>query len=71
MSSPQRVITDINKAPLIQVLTLMFLVIAILSCIVRTGTKLHVFKGLSLDDYLTVLSTVSLAKAVASSGFLC
>ncbi|KAI5458829.1 hypothetical protein BGZ63DRAFT_52695 [Mariannaea sp. PMI_226] len=58
MAYSQRIITDTNKAPLIQVLTLMFLVIAILACFVRSGTKIHMIKRLRLDDTLAVLATV-------------
>ncbi|RTE85051.1 hypothetical protein BHE90_000466 [Fusarium euwallaceae] len=58
MSSTQRVITDSNKSPLVQVLTMMFLVIAILSCFVRMGTKIHMIKALRVDDILTIVATV-------------
>ncbi|KAL7755713.1 hypothetical protein ACKLNR_014240 [Fusarium oxysporum f. sp. zingiberi] len=53
MSSNQRIITGSNKSPLVQVLSLMFLVIAILACMVRTGTKLYMIK--------TVLATCQTA----------
>lgn len=59
MSSTQRVITDSNKSPLVQVLTMMFLVVAILSCFVRMGTKIHMIKALRVDDILTIVATVS------------
>ncbi|KAF5242167.1 hypothetical protein FANTH_8799 [Fusarium anthophilum] len=58
MSSNQRIITDNNKSPLIQVLSLMFLVIAILSCFVRAGTKLYMTKTLRVDDILIIVATV-------------
>lgn len=58
MSSTQRVITANNKSPLVQVLSLMFLVIAILSCLVRTGTKLYMIKTLRVDDILIIVATV-------------
>lgn len=61
MISAQRVITDSNKSPLVQVLTLMFLVVAILSCFVRMGTKIHMIKTLRVDDALTIVATVSRA----------
>ena len=59
MSSSQRIISDTNKAPLVQVLTLMFLVIAVLACAVRTGTKIHMVKSLKVDDILAIVSTAS------------
>ncbi|RGP61331.1 integral membrane [Fusarium longipes] len=58
MSSSQRIITDSNKSPLIQVLSLMFLVIAILACFVRTGTKIHMIKTLRSDDILIIVATL-------------
>lgn len=68
MSSTQRVITDSNKAPLVQVLTMMFLVVAILSCFVRMGTKIHMIKALRVDDILTIVATVS--RPVLGSAFM-
>ena len=59
MSSTQKVITDSNKSPLVQVLTLMFLVVAILACLVRTGTKIYMIKALRVDDLLVIAATVS------------
>lgn len=53
-----RHVTDHDKAPLIEVLTLMFMVIAILACFVRSGTKLYMIKTLKTDDILTVVATV-------------
>ncbi|KAF5019814.1 hypothetical protein F66182_8183 [Fusarium sp. NRRL 66182] len=58
MDSSQRIVTDSNKSPLVQVLSLMFLVIAILACLVRTGTKLYMIKTLRVDDVLTIVATV-------------
>ncbi|KAH6886872.1 hypothetical protein B0T10DRAFT_607723 [Thelonectria olida] len=58
MSSTQKVITDSNKSPLVQVLTLMFLVVAILACLVRTGTKIYMIKALRVDDLLVIAATV-------------
>lgn len=58
MSYTQKLITATNKGPLVQVLTLMFLVLAVLSCIVRTGTKIHMIKTLKADDLLAILATV-------------
>jgi hypothetical protein len=62
MSSTQKVITDSDKSPLVQVLTLMFLVIAILACLVRTGTKIHMIKALRVDDLLVIAASVSRQK---------
>lgn len=53
-----RHVTDHDKAPLIEVLTLMFMVISILACFVRSGTKLYMIKTLKPDDILTVVATV-------------
>ncbi|KFA69709.1 hypothetical protein S40285_08106 [Stachybotrys chlorohalonatus IBT 40285] len=58
MSSPQRVITDTNRAPLVQVLGLMFLVIAVLASFVRSGTKIHMIKTLKADDILAIVSSL-------------
>ncbi|KAH7190685.1 hypothetical protein BKA60DRAFT_230217 [Fusarium oxysporum] len=58
MHPTQEVITDTNKSPLVQVLTLMFLVIFLLSCSVRIGTKILMTKTLSVDDILTIAATV-------------
>ncbi|KAF4344165.1 integral membrane protein [Fusarium beomiforme] len=58
MSSTQRIITANNKSPLIQVLALMFCVIAILSCFVRIGTKLYMIKSLRVDDILIIVATI-------------
>ncbi|SPJ85037.1 related to integral membrane protein [Fusarium torulosum] len=66
MSSTQRVITANNKSPLVQVLSLMFLVIAILSCLVRTGTKLYMIKTLRVDDILIIVATVLAACQTAT-----
>ncbi|KAM5349863.1 hypothetical protein ACJ41O_006368 [Fusarium nematophilum] len=66
MNPPQKVITDNNKAPLVQVLTLMFMVIAVLACFVRTGTKIHMIKTLRVDDILTIVATVlAVAQSIA------
>ena len=59
MNPTQKVITDTNKSPLVQVLTLMFLVIALLACSVRTGTKIRMIKTLRADDILTIVASVS------------
>lgn len=64
MSAP-KVITDSNKSPLVQVLTLMFLVTAVLACLVRTVTKFHMIKTLRADDLLVVAATVSTRDAVS------
>lgn len=53
-----RHVTDNDKTPLIDVLTLMFMVIAILACIVRSSTKLYMIKALKMDDILAVIATV-------------
>ncbi|KAH7191153.1 hypothetical protein DER44DRAFT_678001 [Fusarium oxysporum] len=58
MHPTQKVITDTNKSPLIQVLALMFLVIFLLSCSVRIGTKIRMIKTLRVDDILTIAATV-------------
>ncbi|KAK7398530.1 hypothetical protein QQX98_012078 [Neonectria punicea] len=58
MNSTQRIITDTNKAPLVQVLTLMFLVIAVLACFVRSGTKVHMTKSLKADDFLALVAVL-------------
>ncbi|KAI3573918.1 hypothetical protein IWW34DRAFT_810158 [Fusarium oxysporum f. sp. albedinis] len=58
MHPTQEVITDTNKSPLVQVLILMFLVIFLLSCSVRIGTKILTTKTLSVDDILTIAATV-------------
>jgi hypothetical protein len=58
MSHSQKVITDTNKAPLVQVLALLFAVIAILACVVRAGTKIHMVKTLKRDDILAIVATV-------------
>jgi hypothetical protein len=55
----QKVVTDTNKSPLIQVLTLMFLVIFLFSCSVRIGTKIRMIKALRVDDMLIIVATVS------------
>lgn len=68
MSSTQRVISDSNKSPLVQVLTMMFLVVAILSCFVRMGTKIHMIKALRVDDILIIVATVS--RLVLGSAFM-
>lgn len=54
----QKLITDDDKAPLIEVLTLMFLVLAILSCFVRTGTKIYKIKTVKFDDILAIIATL-------------
>jgi hypothetical protein len=66
MSSSQRVITDSNKSPLIQVLSLMFLVIAILACLVRTCTKLYMIKTVRADDTLIIVATLLAACQTAT-----
>ncbi|KPA38020.1 integral membrane protein [Fusarium langsethiae] len=66
MSSSQRVITDSNKSPLIQVLSLMFLVIAILACLVRTCTKLYMIKTVRADDILIIVATLLAACQTAT-----
>ncbi|KAH7121472.1 hypothetical protein EDB81DRAFT_229582 [Dactylonectria macrodidyma] len=58
MGSGQRIITDTNKGPLVQVLTLMFLVIAVLACSVRCGTKIYMVKRLKVDDIFAVVAAV-------------
>ncbi|KAF4983787.1 hypothetical protein FZEAL_871 [Fusarium zealandicum] len=58
LSHQQKVITDKNKSPLVEVLTLLFLVIAVLACFVRTGTKVHMIKTLRVDDIFTIVATI-------------
>ncbi|KPM34783.1 hypothetical protein AK830_g11781 [Neonectria ditissima] len=58
MNSPQRIITETNKAPLVQVLALMFLVIAVLACFVRCGTKIHMTKSLKADDAVAIAASI-------------
>ncbi|KAM5510062.1 hypothetical protein FOXYSP1_13028 [Fusarium oxysporum f. sp. phaseoli] len=66
MHPTQEVITDTNKSPLIKVLTLMFLVIFLLSCSVRIGTKIIITKTLSVDDIFTIAATLQ-ALAIGQS----
>lgn len=54
----QKLITDTDKAPLIEVLTLMFLVLGLLSCFVRTGTKIYKIKTVKFDDILAIIATL-------------
>jgi hypothetical protein len=56
MDATQRIITDTDKAPLIQVVTLMLLVVGIMSCLVRSCTKYYMIKTLKADDLLTIAS---------------
>ncbi|KAH8684043.1 hypothetical protein BGZ61DRAFT_507586 [Ilyonectria robusta] len=66
MSSPQRIITDTDKAPLVEVLSMMFLVISVLACFVRSGTKIHMVKALKIDDILAVAAAVfSIGQSIA------
>jgi hypothetical protein len=58
MHPTQEVITDPNKSPLIKVLILMFLVIFLLLCSVRIGTKILVTKTLSVNDIFTIAATI-------------
>lgn len=59
MDPPEReLVTDINKSPLIQILAWMFLVVAVLACIARTGTKLYMIKRLKTEDWFAVVATV-------------
>lgn len=61
MGSPQReLVTDYNKSPLIQILAWMFLVIVVLACIARTGTKLYMVKRLKAEDWFAIVATVRL-----------
>ncbi|TQV90437.1 PTH11-like integral membrane protein [Cordyceps javanica] len=60
MPSPQReLVTDRNKSPLIQILAWMFLVIAVLSCIARSGTKLYMVKRLKTEDWYAIVATIA------------
>lgn len=60
MASPQQeLVTDHNKSPLIQILAWMFLVIVVLSCIARSGTKLYMVKRLKTEDWFAIVATVS------------
>lgn len=54
----QNLITDDDKSALIEVVTLMFMVLAILACLVRTGTKLYMIKTVKLDDILVIAATI-------------
>jgi ABC-type uncharacterized transport system auxiliary subunit len=58
--APQRIITDTDKAPLVQVLALMCAVVALLACCVRTATKIGMIKSLKVDDLLVIAATVRL-----------
>lgn len=61
MNSPQReLVTDYNKSPLIQILAWMFLVIVVLACIARTGTKLYMVNRLKVEDWFAIVATVRL-----------
>lgn len=55
---PQNLITDDDKSALIEVVTLMFMVLSILACLVRTGTKLYMIKTVKWDDILVIIATV-------------
>ncbi|OAA50749.1 hypothetical protein BBO_00696 [Beauveria brongniartii RCEF 3172] len=60
MDFPQReLVTDNNKSPLIQILAWMFLVIAVLACIARSGTKLYMVKRLKAEDWLAIVATIA------------
>ncbi|ATY60490.1 hypothetical protein A9K55_005472 [Cordyceps militaris] len=60
MDSPQReLVTENNKSPLIQILAWMFLVIAVLSCAARSGTKLQMVKRLKTEDYFAIVATIA------------
>ncbi|KAH7201341.1 hypothetical protein DER44DRAFT_869959 [Fusarium oxysporum] len=67
MHPTQEVITDTNKSPLIKVLTLMFLVIFLLSCSVRIGTKILITKTLGVDDIFTIAATaLAIGQSIAT-----
>ncbi|KAJ6784664.1 hypothetical protein PWT90_03227 [Aphanocladium album] len=60
MDPPQReLVTDINKSPLIQILAWMFLVIVVLACIARSGTKLYMVKRLKTEDWFAIVATIA------------
>jgi len=58
MASHRELVTDTNKSPLIQILSWLFLVIVVLSCAARTGTKLHMTKSLKAEDYVAIAASV-------------
>ncbi|OAA39933.1 hypothetical protein ISF_09835 [Cordyceps fumosorosea ARSEF 2679] len=58
-SPPRELVTDNNKSPLIQILAWMFLVIAVLACVARTGTKLYMVKRLKAEDWFAIVATIA------------
>jgi hypothetical protein len=69
--APQRIITDTDKAPLVQVLALMCAVVALLACCVRTATKIGMIKSLKVDDLLVIAATVFASGQVALTFIAC
>jgi hypothetical protein len=69
--APQRIITDTDKAPLVQVLALMCAVVAVLACCVRTATKIGMVKSLKVDDLLVIAATVFASGQVALTFIAC
>ena len=58
MESGGNFVTETNKAPLVQILTLFFLASAVICVLCRLYTKWVVITVVSLDDYFVPVSTV-------------
>lgn len=58
MSSQPESISESNKSPLVQLLTSLFLAIAVLALLVRLGTKYSRAGKLAIEDGLASIATV-------------
>lgn len=58
MAGPPEAITALNKSPLVQLLTTILLVVAVIALLVRLGTKFSRAGRLSVEDHLASLATV-------------
>jgi hypothetical protein len=62
----QKVITEFDKSPLIEVMTWLFLSMAIVSTIARTATKMVQVGSLKLDDHMAFASVVCIGRCIKS-----
>jgi hypothetical protein len=53
-------ITDVNKTPLIQIITWLALITSVLAFCTHAVIKLYVFRALGLESWLVFVSLVSL-----------
>lgn len=61
MEFDQVIVSDVNRTPIVQILIWFTLVTSVLAFVTHTGIKFYVFRALTMESWLVLLSLVNLA----------